>query len=217
MTLVAEGYVKREQHGHKFRLTAQVHSLSAGYDEDEFIAQCASPIIDALGKEIRWPLALTMPVGENMMVRVATDHKSPLAIQRYYPGYTAPILHTTTGQIFLAFCSDLDRRELLKSIGSSNDDRQALAQNPNALGYILERIRVDQYRIIEHDIYPEGSLGVPVFFSGKIIGGIVLRYIKSAMKPKQLIKDYLPLLKEAALEIEHTLAENVEDNPAQLL
>lgn len=212
-TLAAEGYVEQERPGHKFRLTARVRSLSAGFDEDEFIAHQAGPILDMLAAKVRWPLALTMPVGENMMVRAATDHKSPLAIQRYYPGYTTPLLHVTTGQIFLAYCTDGDRRELLRTMRESDDDRQALARQPAALSRLLTQIRANGYRIIEYDIYPEGSLGVPVFSGGSIIGGLVMRYIKSALKANQLITEFLPQLQDAAQQIEQAFAVNMPARP----
>jgi IclR family transcriptional regulator, mhp operon transcriptional activator len=207
-TLAAEGYIEQERPGHKFRLTERVRSLSAGFDEDEFIARRAGPILDVLASKVRWPLALTMPVGENMMVRTATDHTSPLALQRYYTGYTTPMLHATTGQIFLAFCTDGDRREIMRTLRESKDQRQSLAHQPTKLGRVLAQIRANGYRIIEYDIYPEGSLGVPVFSEGRIIGGLVMRYIKSALKANQLIAEFLPQLKEAAMQIEHAFAAN---------
>ena len=200
-TLTAEGYAVRETEGNSYRLTVLVRRLSEGFSEDKWITEIAHPIVHALGEEISWPTAMTTPMADQMLVRVATDHHTPLAIERYYPGALNPIMHTTTGQLYLAFCRDQEREMLLKLIRLSEDPRQQLGHDTQVCNSILGRLRKDKFCIIEYEEYQEGSMGVPVIVNGYACAGLVMRYIKKALNTEELKMHYLPKLVSASQEI----------------
>jgi DNA-binding IclR family transcriptional regulator len=71
-----------------------VHRLADGFDDDAWVTQIARPCIDELGKEVMWPVAFASLSGTQMLVRETTDHRSPLAIERFSPGVRLPLLTT---------------------------------------------------------------------------------------------------------------------------
>jgi DNA-binding IclR family transcriptional regulator len=58
-----------------------------------------------------------------------------------------------------------------------------------------------RYLILERSTLREGNLGVPVMGEGLPIGGITMRYIKSALKHDELVERYLPLLRRLSDDI----------------
>ena len=205
-TLVAEGYADQNKVSHTYTLTERVCGLSAGYNREAVAAKYAQVVLNDLAKHIPWPTLFSVTVGDNIIVRASNDHLSPLAITRYATGSTTPLLHTTSGQVILAFSSDSAREEMLSVLRRSTDQRQMLAQRPFELGAIVQQIRSDGYRLIEYPYYAEGSFAVPVFVEGEIAGALVVRYIKKAIRPPELVHTILPRLLAAAT----TLGANIE-------
>jgi IclR family mhp operon transcriptional activator len=93
-TLTHAGYVYRDPADDRYRLTIMVHRLADGFDDDAWVTQIARPCIDELGKEVMWPVAFASLSGTQMLVRETTDHRSPLAIERFSPGVRLPLLKT---------------------------------------------------------------------------------------------------------------------------
>ncbi|MGH9811105.1 MAG: helix-turn-helix domain-containing protein, partial [Terriglobia bacterium] len=101
-TLSHAGYVYRDDHDDRYRLTIMVHRLADGFDDDAWVTQVARPCIDELGKEVLWPVAVVSLSGTQMLVRETTDHRSPLAIERLSAGVRLPLLSTAAGRAHLA-------------------------------------------------------------------------------------------------------------------
>ena len=91
-TLSHAGFVYRDANDDRYRLTIMVRGLSDGYDDEAWVTQIARPYIHELGKEIVWPVAIASLSGTTMMVRESTDHRSPLAVERYSAGFRVPLL-----------------------------------------------------------------------------------------------------------------------------
>jgi IclR family mhp operon transcriptional activator len=85
-TLCNAGFVFRDAADDRYRLTILVRSLSGGFDDEAWVTQIAKPAIHELCNEIVWPVAIATLSGTSMLVRVFTDHSSPLALERYYTG-----------------------------------------------------------------------------------------------------------------------------------
>ncbi len=200
-TLAAEGYVEKQPHSHIYRLTSLVQKLSSGFGDSDLVVEVAKPKVRRVGEEVRWPLALATPQGWEMVVRVATDHDTPLAIDRYYIGFRTPMLHAPSGLCYLAFCDDDKRASILDLARASDPMAQARPERDVDLEYTFEQIRRQGFCHRRFAQYREGGLAVPLFADGRVVGGIVMRYTKSTMKPAQLEERYVPVVRELAAEI----------------
>jgi IclR family mhp operon transcriptional activator len=200
-TLASEGYIEKQDHCTIYRLTSQVRELASGFTERDLVLEVAKPLMKKLGHRLGWPLALATPSGADMVVRLTTDYETPRAIDRYMVGYGVPMLHAPAGYCYLAFCDEEEREKVVELARRSADPRQRLARNPERLHQLLGRVREEGYCTREYAAYREGGVGIPLLINGAPIGGIVLRYQKTAMKFGQIEADYVPELRNLAAQI----------------
>jgi IclR family mhp operon transcriptional activator len=200
-TLASEGYVEKQAHSNIYRLTSLVQKLSSGFGDCDLVVEVAKAFVNKVGAEVRWPIALATPMGSEMMVRLATDHDTPLAIDRYLIGFRTPMLHAPTGLCYLAFCDEATRASILDLISRSSP---ASARQPNGaanLEFTLKQVRQQGFCHIRYAEYREGGLAVPLFANGKVVGGIVMRYIKSTLKTAQVEEHYVPIVQKLAADV----------------
>lgn len=202
MTLVSAGYIEKVADSGVYRLTSRVLLLSSGYQEESLMLEAAAPLLRKTGKEIGWPLSITTPRASEMIVRLTTIFDTSMVLNRFAVGYGVPILYTTTGLCFLALCAEPERMAVLELARQANDPREQLVHDIERLDAILSRIRDRGFSVIEYPEYREGNVGVPLTIYGRIVGGIVMRYIKSAMSEQKMRGHYVPLLKQLSRDIQ---------------
>jgi len=200
-TLAAEGYVEKQPHSHVYRLTSMVQQLSAGFGDSDLVIEVAKPMIQAIGREVRWPLALATPQGSDMMVRIATDHDTPLAIDRYFIGFRTPMLHAPAGLCYLAHCDEQLRESLLDLSNRTGSPGAAQSRSEAEIEFMFDQIRRYGYCHIRFSQYREAGLAVPLFADGKVVAGIVMRYIKSTMKASEVEQHFAPIIIQLASDI----------------
>lgn len=214
-TLTHAGYVYRDPADDRYRLTIMVHRLADGFDDDAWVTQIARPCIDELGKEVMWPVAFVSLSGTQMLVRETTDHRSPLAIERFSPGLRLPLLTTAAGRVHLAFCSAEQRESLLEILRRSSNEVDKLAHNRPELDKILEDTRTTGYASAVHTrrVSDEISMAVPVLLQDQVIASVVVRFAQTAVPMKIAVERFIPRLREAADRIKQTFLEQQLDPP----
>jgi IclR family mhp operon transcriptional activator len=200
-TLASEGYVEKQRHSNIYRLTSLVQKLSSGFGDSDLVVEVAKPRVIRVGEVVRWPLALATPQGCDMIVRVATDHDTPLAIDRYSIGFRTPMLHAPSGLCYLAFCDDDKRASILELARRDDPCSETRPERDLNLGYMLDQIRDQGFCHRRFAQYREAGLAVPLIADGRVVGGIVMRYTKSTMKAAQLEERYVPIMRALAADI----------------
>lgn len=200
-TLASEGYVEKQQHCDLYRLTSQVESLSAGFRDTDLVVEVAKPLVTRVGAAIGWPLAFATPRGKDMVVRIATDHDTSLAIDRYAIGFSTPTLFAPAGFCYLAFCDEETRKTIIETSSLLDPQPEVLRHGATYLEYLLEQVRLRGYSHVVYPEYREGGLAVPLVIGGRVVGGIVMRYIKMGLKVEQLDREYAPILKRLGEDI----------------
>jgi IclR family transcriptional regulator, mhp operon transcriptional activator len=214
-TLTHAGYVYRDPADDRYRLTIMVHRLADGFDDDAWVTQIARPCIDELGKEVMWPVAFVSLSGIQMLVRETTDHRSPLAIERFSPGLRLPLLTTAAGRVHLAFCSPEQRESLLEILRRSTNEVDKLAHSPPELEKILEDTREKGYASAVHAkrVSDEISMAVPVLVDDQVLAAVVVRFAETAVPFKVAADRFVPKLREAAQRIKQTFLEQRQNPP----
>lgn len=199
-TLCTAGYVFRDPSDDRYRLTIKVRGLSDGFDDEAWVSQVARPILNDLCREVVWPVAIATLSGTSMMVRETTDHRSPLAVERYSAGSRVPLLASATGRAYLAFCTQQERETLVDILGRSAREEDKLARNPSELGRILNETRAQGYAsaIRARRVSDEISLAVPIVLDERVLACLTLRFSASAVPMKLALDRFLPRLQEAA-------------------
>jgi len=200
-TFAVEGYLQKLQHSDYYRLTSSVQQLSSGYQAENLLIEIAAPILAELGNRIGWSVSVLTPRGCDMVVRLTTSFDTSLALDRYAIGLAVPMMHATSGFCYLATCADQERERLLELCRQSSDPLHRLAQNRARVGFLIDLVRSRGYSHLEFQQYREGNIGVPLICDVRPLGGLVMRYIKSAMKGNELQERFVPILQETAAEI----------------
>jgi IclR family mhp operon transcriptional activator len=212
-TLSHAGYVYRDPADDRYRLTIRVHCLADGFDDEAWITQIARPCIDELGKEVLWPVALASLSGTQMVVRETTDHRSPLAIERFCAGVRLSLLDSAAGRVHLAFCPAEQRECLLEILGRSTSATDKLVHHRDELDKILEETRLRGYASVLHPrrVSDQITMAVPVALEGQVLAAVIIRFPETAVPAKIAVERFIPKLREAAQRIRQTFVEQRRD------
>lgn len=200
-TLCVSGYAVRDLSDDRYRLTTKVRSLSDGYDDESWVQEIAKPMLNKLADDVVWPLALSTLSGMSMLVRETTDRDSPLALERYSAGLRVPVLGSSSGRAYLAFCSDEQREVLLEVLQKSDRAEDKISRDRQMVERILADVRRNGFAVFDNPSMQEMSIAVPLYVKGRVIGGIVVRFIRSALTADQAIDKHIAFMKNTAKEI----------------
>jgi IclR family mhp operon transcriptional activator len=214
-TLSHAGYVYRDATDDRYRLTIMVRGLSDGFDDEAWVTQIARPYIYELGKDIVWPVAIASLSGTSMMVRESTDHRSPLAVERYSAGFRVPLLTSSSGRVYLAFSPGAQRESLLEILSRSNREEDKLAKNRAEVTKLLNDIRLQGYAsaVRPRRVSDEISIAVPIMIDERVLAAVMTRFSGSAVPLKMAVERFLPKLRDAAQRIRQTFIEQQRDPP----
>jgi IclR family mhp operon transcriptional activator len=213
-TLCGAGFIFRDASDDRYRLTIRVRALSGGFDDDAWVSRIAKPLISELAREVVWPVSLSTPLGASMVVREATDHSSPLAVERYSAGYRLPMLTSAAGRVYLTYCSPPHRETLIDILSRSGKEEDRLARSPRTdLTRILSDIRSNGYAATTRTrrLVEEISVSVPVLSEERILASLTVRFAASALPQRAGIERLLPRLKQCASRITHSFVEQQAD------
>jgi IclR family mhp operon transcriptional activator len=200
-TLCVAGYAIRDPSDDRYRLTTKVRSLSDGYNDESWVQEIAKPLLSKLAQDVVWPLAISTLSGTSMLVRETTDRDSPLALERYSAGLRVPVLGSSSGRVYLAHCSDEQRNVLLDVLERSDRPEDKIARDRELVSRILGEVKRNGYAVFDNPSMAETSMAVPLFVKSNVIGGVVIRFIRSAMNPDQAVDKHLHFMQRTAEEI----------------
>jgi IclR family mhp operon transcriptional activator len=210
-TLASEGYVERQPHSDLYRLTSLVQNLSAGFGKDDLVIEVAKPLIARFGAALRLPIALATPRGSDMVVRIATDHDAPIVIDRFVIGFAVPMLRAPAGFCYLAHCDEFAKQKALSLSRERGIGPDQMGFDFQHFDYLLGRIRAEGFFDMRFREYREAGVAVPLTISDRVFGGIVMRYVKSAVKPQHVEREFAPRLRELSERIGEAFQARLED------
>jgi len=208
-TLREAGSVLRDEHSGVYWLSIKVRGLSDGYIDELWIANILRPRIEALGKEIVWPVNVTVPSGIEMVVRAATDYHSRLARYLIPTGWCTPMAGSASGRTFLAYCSPEDRKTFVELIAStSKNPRDELARNAALLKRKLDEIVARGYdtQMSQENVM---AMSVPIYEGKYAFACLTTRFSSQYISPEKAVERFLPPLRAAADEIGQLYASRV--------
>ncbi len=200
-TLCNAGFVFRDDADDRYRLHMLVRTLSDHVEDDAWVRDIAKPCIDELGRDIVWPLSVATLSGTRMMIREATDHETPLAIERHSAGIRLPLLATATGRAYLAFCPAEERETLLDR--SAGAERAAEGVQRADAVRMLAEVKAQGYATSTRTrrLIDEVSLGVPITLHDRGLAVITVRFVSSPLPLKSGLERFLPKLRQCAAKI----------------
>ncbi len=194
-TMVRSGHVAAM--GERYTLRLRVRALSDGFEDEAWIAEIAAPALLALTARIRWPCDVGTLEGTEMVIRETTHRVAPFSIDRAMLGRRLPLLESSMGQAYLAFCPAEERAALLRMLGAPAGFARRLADTRRR-GYALRA---------GGGPWPHtGSVALPIMAGGHLRGCINAIWMARAVSPEEGIRQCLEPLREARAGIEAAIA-----------
>lgn len=177
-TLMALGYASRVSREAGYRLTDHVLTLAGGVRFIDHLVDAAIPHMSRFTAEHGWPLYLATLSAGAMAIRHSTATESPMSFEGSGYNRKSPMLVGALGRAWLAFCSESERRTILRGIGAR--------QGP-ALAETLAGIRCDGYAFTR-PLRPTRihGMAVPILGKDRVLGSLSMRFPRSAMSEEEV-------------------------------
>ncbi|CZF79379.1 MULTISPECIES: DNA-binding transcriptional regulator [Grimontia] len=202
-TLEEEGYVAFSSTSKRVRVTRMAASLSDGFAATTEVCQLAGPLLAKYSKKLVWPLDLSTYDNGAMVIQETTHMRSPLSIDRGMSGFRLPMLRTSPGRCYLAFCPPEERRMIIEHIRRLQDPLDPPFLLDHVLLAMIKEVQFNGYatRIGQEFQSKTSSFAVPVFSSGRVVACVSMVWTREAMTLKQSLKMAEKEVKEIATKI----------------
>lgn len=202
-TLEELGYVAFSATSNYVRVTRFAAALGDGYALTTEISQAAGPLFAEYAKQLVWPLDLTVYHNAAMVIQETTHGRSPLSIDRGMTGYKLPVLRTSAGRAYLAFCPDEERELILDHLRRLGKEEDQPFLEPRWLLPMIEDTRSRGLAIRDSGEFRSetASLAVAIQVDGSILGCVSLIWIRSAMSTRKALDEFSAPLLEIAEKI----------------
>jgi IclR family mhp operon transcriptional activator len=202
-TLVAAGYVCRDDSEKRFLLTIQVRALSDGYRDEEWVSKVALPHLRTLQEEIVWPVDLASFLDDAMYIRETTREKSPLTLDRRRIGYKVPMLLSASGRAYLAYCPEAERNIIIANLARSSTFTDRIAKDRALIGSVLLETRRNGYGQRFRELEPHsGGIAVPIMYKRRVMACICVTFFANSTTPTEMAKKHLSAMSRTARQIE---------------
>ncbi len=213
-TLIHAGYVRRRDDDAAYEVTGKALLLCAGYERHKAVGRLVAPLVRAFRDEVGWPSDIGLYDGDAMIVAETSREAGPMLVNRH-PGYRAPLLATSLGRAFWAYCPADLRAEILTTAAQDPAPWNDVARNPGAAETLYQEIRDNGFAAMDPAYSRQeyenriSTLGVPVLGTGgHAVAAINVLYLKTAVSPEAATTGLLPTLRATAAKIARAFAEH---------
>lgn len=175
-TLREEGMVWRRLADGAYVPSYALAELAGRMDRDHALTEIASPALERLTAEIRWPSVLAVPRLTHMEV-IETN-----AARAYFDGFAlGPVgfrvnmLRSASGRAYLAACPDAEREAILEALRRSGRKGDAGARSPAYVARLLEETRAAGYALRDPDFGGDFDEGRAVRDDGRESLAVAIR------------------------------------------
>jgi len=209
-TLQDEGYVLRSPSDESYRLTMRVRELSEGFRDEHWISSVAAPMLGELLNEVLWPTDVGTLDVDAMVVRETTHRFSRLSFHRSMVGRRLPLLETSMGLAYIAFCPEKERRQLIELLAGRSDRSGEIARDKDMLNNLILRTQRKGFGENYMNWNAEekiAAIAIPIRCGKNVHACLNIVYVARAMTIDQAADKYLPAMMSTRDRIERVLAQ----------
>ncbi|WP_173932673.1 helix-turn-helix domain-containing protein [Chelativorans sp. Marseille-P2723] len=206
-TLMAQGYVARDNMCGGYRVTRNVQELASGYDGVSRVIETARPFAIDLTRRINWPIGLGVPDGDAIAIQFWTGTISPWAHTNTVLGLRPDYHNSAMGRAYLAFCSKEEREMRIEA--AVNEMGQSFTdQEKTSFRTILDRARMDGFAIRNPRTPPFRTItiGLPLREEGQVRALVSVSVFRTAVPAHELYRRVIQPVQETIANIEAALA-----------
>ncbi|WP_117190115.1 helix-turn-helix domain-containing protein [Rhizobium terrae] len=206
-TLIADGYVVRDNMCGGYRVTHRVEELHAGYEGIAEVIEASRPFAIDLTNSIKWPVGIGTLDGDAIAVQFWTGAISPWVHVNTLLHNRPNLLTSAMGRAYMAFCGEAERESLFAMIrakggGSFGPEQEAqhnaLLANVRRNGYALRSPRTEPRR--------NTTVAVPIRHDGAVLASMTVSFFITAVPRSKIEERIIEPLKETVDRIETVIA-----------
>jgi len=204
-TLIADGYVARDNMCGGYRVTHRVKDLHAGYEGIAEVIEASRPFAIELTNSIKWPVGIGMLDGDAIAVHFWTGTISPWVHANTLLHNRPNLITSAMGRAYMAFCPEEERELLFQRIREKNSafgsdqeaQHRALLANVRKKGYALRSPRTEPKRNI--------TVAVPIRHGDMVLASMTVSFFITAVAPSDVDERVIQPLKETVAKIESVI------------
>jgi IclR family mhp operon transcriptional activator len=211
-TLERFGVVSRRLGDGRYRASGSLTRTPRRQARYDRVAEAAAPVLDRLCQRISWPSDLMVPAGDHMLIAETSQTHTPFLIKAGGIGRNVNWLLSAVGRVYLAYCPNKEREQILRRLGKSTRPEDRLAHEPKRLEWTLAETRRRGYGIRDpgfvggfYGTPPQddglAAIAVPLSDRTRVHGSINILWIKTAFTIDEFATRHLGDLQLAAREI----------------
>jgi IclR family transcriptional regulator, mhp operon transcriptional activator len=218
-TLMEQGFIWQRMLDDAWLPSFSLAEMAGRMNRDNQLLEIASPILDALTKQVEWPSVLAVPRLGHMEVIETNVTRAYFDNIRLGPmGFQINMLRSASGRAFLAFCEPPARKAVLQTLRRSSRKGDWLAQNSDYVEEVLAQTLAQGYGLRDPDFggdFDEGrsviddgrdSIAVPIRLPGHVPGTLNITWSRKVHKRSHAIALLAGPALRAAEEIAHKFA-----------
>jgi IclR family mhp operon transcriptional activator len=210
-TLIAAGYVVRENDRPAYVATGKCLLLSNGFRAHDRLTAVAAPMLAAFRRKIGWPSDIGVFDGDAMVIAATSRDLGVLVLNRKI-GTRTPLLLSALGRAYFAFCDDAECDRIVERLKRSANPLDQIARSPERVESLRRETRRRGFSVTDKrylDTAYDGliwGIGVPIIADGKVAAAMNVMFLRSAMTLESGIAGLVPVLQAAAREIGDAVA-----------
>lgn len=206
-TLIADGYVARDNMCGGYRVTHRVRQLCSGYDGPARMLEIARPRAVDFTNRIKWPVGLAMLDGDAMSVQLWTGPISPWVHINTLLGNRPSLITSAMGRAYLAFCGE-DERERLIQMLREKPELNFGPEEEARLRAILAHVREEGYALRAPRTEPRRNttIAMPIRFEGSVLASMTVSFFTTSVPKSRVGVRIIKPLRETIDRIEQDFA-----------
>jgi IclR family mhp operon transcriptional activator len=206
-TLQEEHWIRRSEDTGRYVLSRVSAAHPERADWMDRLSDLAAGPREALQARVPWPTDLGVRDGTAMLSIDGPYARNSLSANFRVLGGRPPMLRSSLGRCYLAFCPDEERQEILAALRKSRLPADREGSRPAEVQRMVEQARRQGYatRSAVHTSAnsPErfGALAVPIFARGRVVAALCVVWIPAVVTESTIVRDHLADLQRAAAEI----------------
>jgi IclR family transcriptional regulator, mhp operon transcriptional activator len=205
-TLIAEGYVARDNMCGGYRVTHRVQELNSGYEGIAQIIEVSRPFAIELTNRIKWPVGLGTFDGDAIAIQFWTGSISPWARADTILGNRPSLVTSAMGRAYLAFCGEAERKSAMKAL---REDRSAPfdSEAEERFHALLAGIREKGYALRAPHTEPRRSttVAMPIRDQETVLASVTVSFFTSAVPREKVVERIIEPLRETVGKIEDVM------------
>ncbi len=213
-TLQQAGWVERNELEKRYVPTSATgQSGAAAAWRARLTALAASPRA-TLQRLVPWPIDLGVRDGTAMLILDTDRPRNGLAVNYRALGFRPPMLLSSLGRCYLAFCPEEERREILAALARSPNDFDRGARRPDSIRRMVAHARDQGYAARDPTSTsldsPDrfGAVSVPVRLGEQVVGCLSCAWLPTVKSEREIVTAHLGDLQQAAQSIERRLRQD---------